>query len=78
MNEWKNSNGFDKILYVMTFYVILEKRILGKAEVNHEFLFGCGGFEFVPYVLGRKESLKQLTDNAELVVTIRDSYLKTC
>lgn len=32
-------------------------------QKNHEFLFGCGGFEFIPYVLKGEESYQQLTDS---------------
>ncbi len=31
--------------------------------VNHSFLFGCGAFEFIPYVNEGKEELKKLTDS---------------
>lgn len=32
-------------------------------QVNHAFLFGCGGFEFIPYVVNHAEQLKPLTDS---------------
>lgn len=31
-------------------------------QVNHAFLFGCGGFDFVPYVVEGGEANKQLVD----------------
>ncbi len=32
-------------------------------QENHDFLFGCGGFDFIPYVLKGEEKYKQLTDS---------------
>ncbi len=32
-------------------------------QKNHAFLFGCGGFDFIPYVLKGEEEYKQLTDS---------------
>ncbi len=32
-------------------------------QKNHAFLFGCGGFDFMPYVVGGSEAHKQLTED---------------
>ncbi|MCR5357047.1 MAG: endo-1,4-beta-xylanase [Lachnospiraceae bacterium] len=32
-------------------------------QLNHAFLFGCGGFDFIPYVLRGEDEYKQLTDS---------------
>ena len=32
-------------------------------QTKHEFLFGCGAFDFIPYVNEDKEGYKQLTDS---------------
>ncbi|MBP3783281.1 MAG: endo-1,4-beta-xylanase [Butyrivibrio sp.] len=31
-------------------------------QTNHEFLFGCGAFDFIPYVMKGEDKYKQLTD----------------
>lgn len=36
---------------------------IGIRQVNHAFLFGCGGSDFIPYVLKGGEKHKQLTDD---------------
>ena len=40
----------------------LAGKTIGLKQTNHEFLFGCGAFDFTPYVMG-KEELKGLTDS---------------
>ena len=40
----------------------LSNREIGIRQVNHAFLFGCGGFDFMPYVLKGGDEYKQLTD----------------
>ncbi len=32
-------------------------------QTNHSFLFGCGGFDFIPYVEKGEETFKQLTES---------------
>ncbi len=32
-------------------------------QKNHAFLFGCGGFDFIPYVMKGEEEYKQVTDS---------------
>ncbi len=32
-------------------------------QTNHEFLFGCGGFDFIPYVMNGDENFKQITES---------------
>ena len=41
----------------------LSNKEIAVKQVDHSFLFGCGGFEFVPYVCAGKTDLKQLTDD---------------
>ncbi len=41
----------------------LSNREITLSQVNHEFLFGCGAFEFVPFVAGGQEGFKGLTDS---------------
>ena len=33
------------------------------AQTNHAFLFGCGGFDFIPYVMKGDEEFRQLTES---------------
>lgn len=33
------------------------------SQTNHEFLFGCGAFDFIPYVMKGEEEYKQVTDS---------------
>ncbi len=33
------------------------------SQTNHAFLFGCGAFDFIPYVMNKEERYKQLTDS---------------
>ena len=32
-------------------------------QTNHKFLFGCGAFDFIPYVLKGEDEYKQVTDS---------------
>lgn len=32
-------------------------------QIDHKFLFGCGAFDFIPYVMDGDEEHKQITDN---------------
>ncbi|MCR4648583.1 MAG: endo-1,4-beta-xylanase [Lachnospiraceae bacterium] len=32
-------------------------------QTNHEFLFGCGAFDFMPYVMKGEENFKQITES---------------
>ena len=41
---------------------IANKKISVK-QTNHEFLFGCGAFDFIPYVMTGDENFKQITDS---------------
>ncbi|MCR5107626.1 MAG: endo-1,4-beta-xylanase [Lachnospiraceae bacterium] len=42
---------------------ILPESKIGIKQVKHEFLFGCGGFVFIPYILNGGDENKQLTDS---------------
>ncbi|MCR5673213.1 MAG: endo-1,4-beta-xylanase [Lachnospiraceae bacterium] len=42
---------------------VLSDRIIHIKQKNHSFLFGCGAFDFIPYVNEDKEGYKQLTDS---------------
>ncbi len=41
----------------------LSDRSISIRQENHAFLFGCGGFDFIPYVLKGEEEYRQLTDS---------------
>ena len=41
---------------------IANKKVSVK-QTNHEFLFGCGAFDFIPYVMTGDENFKQITDS---------------
>lgn len=41
----------------------LSNREIAIRQVNHAFLFGCGGFDFIPYVSKGGDEYKQLTDS---------------
>ncbi|MDE7179068.1 MAG: endo-1,4-beta-xylanase [Lachnospiraceae bacterium] len=41
----------------------LPNREIRIKQVNHAFLFGCGGFDFIPYVLKGEDAYQQLTDS---------------
>ncbi|MCR4806910.1 MAG: endo-1,4-beta-xylanase [Lachnospiraceae bacterium] len=41
----------------------LSGREIKVKQTNHDFLFGCGGFDFIPYVAGGDEGFKQITDS---------------
>ena len=41
---------------------IANKQIAVK-QTNHSFLFGCGAFDFIPYVMNSDEEHKQITDS---------------
>ncbi len=32
-------------------------------QINHEFLFGCGGFDFIPYVMKGEDRYKKITES---------------
>ena len=38
-------------------------RRIGVKQTKHEFLFGCGAFDFIPYVMTGEENFKQITDS---------------
>ena len=42
---------------------LLAGKKLHVAQTNHAFLFGCGGFDFIPYVMDGDEEYKQLTES---------------
>lgn len=33
------------------------------SQINHSFLFGCGGFDFIPYILKGEDEYKQVTES---------------
>ena len=43
------------------------KALAGKAvrvrQTNHKFLFGCGAFDFIPYVMTGEDKFKAMTDS---------------
>ena len=41
---------------------IANKQIAVK-QTNHSFLFGCGAFDFIPYVMNGDEEHRQITDS---------------
>ncbi len=41
----------------------LSGRKINVKQTKHSFLFGCGAFDFMPYVLGGDESFKPITDS---------------
>ncbi len=41
---------------------LLSNQKVSVKQTNHAFLFGCGAFDFIPYVLGGEDKYKQLTD----------------
>ncbi len=41
----------------------LAGKMLHVAQTNHAFLFGCGAFDFIPYVMDGDEEYKQLTES---------------
>ena len=41
----------------------LSGREIRISQTGHDFLFGCGGFDFIPYVAGGDEGFKQITDS---------------
>ncbi len=41
----------------------LAERSVDIKQTGHAFLFGCGGFDFIPYVTEGEEEYKQLTDS---------------
>lgn len=32
-------------------------------QTNHRFLFGCGAFDFIPYVMKGEENFRQITES---------------
>ena len=40
----------------------LKNREIRICQTKHEFLFGCGGFDFVPHIMRGDENTKQITD----------------
>ena len=32
-------------------------------QTNHKFLFGCGAFDFIPYVMNGDEEHREITDS---------------
>ncbi len=56
-----------KVKKQITFLDALGNPVEGKRLniklINHSFLFGCGAFEFIPYVNNGIDELKQLTDS---------------
>ncbi|MCR5594613.1 MAG: endo-1,4-beta-xylanase [Lachnospiraceae bacterium] len=41
----------------------VQKQRLNIRQTGHEFLFGCGGFDFIPYVAGGNEAYKEITES---------------
>ncbi|RKM57653.1 1,4-beta-xylanase [Butyrivibrio sp. XB500-5] len=41
----------------------LSNKSIGIKQTNHKFLFGCGAFDFIPYVLKEEDEYKQITDS---------------
>ncbi|MCR5178126.1 MAG: endo-1,4-beta-xylanase [Lachnospiraceae bacterium] len=41
----------------------LANRKIGIRQTNHSFLFGCGAFDFIPYVYGGDENYKEITES---------------
>ena len=41
----------------------LANREVRISQVNHAFLFGCGAFDFMPFVLGKTGEYREITDS---------------
>ncbi len=52
-----------KIRFTDTNKLPLAGQDIGIHQKNHAFLFGCGAFDFIPYVMGGGEPWQQITDS---------------
>lgn len=52
-----------RVLFTDSFGEPIVNKSINVKQTNHNFLFGCGAFDFIPYVVGGSEEHKQITES---------------